>query len=161
MMITRYVRRIPGRVKRVVNAEYRPGVRSGFSCARRLPGLCRPPGRGAQTGSTLGLAPAIVVATRWPRRVRVRSGANSLLGCASNERPPPQSHSPVSRAVHAGGCRRHDRLGHRRRTDRSPVAGTSARITEMTSGPRRGSSSRLPLAVRAVPRRSFSRRISA
>ena len=56
----------PAGVERVVNAEYRPGVRSGFSCARRLPGLCRPPGRGAQTGSTLGLAPAIGVATRWP-----------------------------------------------------------------------------------------------
>ena len=96
-----------------------------------------PPGRGAQTGSTLGLAPAIVLATRWPRRVRDRSGANSLLNCANNERPPSQPHSPVNHAVHAGGCRRHDRLGHRRRTDRSPVAGASARVTEMMRGSRR------------------------
>ena len=64
--------------------------------------------------------------------------ANSLLGCASNERPPSKPHSPVNHAVHAGGCRRRDRLGHRGRTDRSPAAGASARITEMTSGCRRG-----------------------
>ena len=62
--------------------------------------------------------------------------------------------------MHAGGCRRHDRLGHCRRTDRSPAAGTSARITEMMRGPRRGASSRLPLAVRAVPRRSSRRTAS-
>ena len=61
----------------------------------------------------------------------------------------PQPHSPVNRAVHAGRCRRHDRLGHRGRTDRSPAASASARITEMTSGCRRGASSRrLPLAAR-------------
>ena len=62
--------------------------------------------------------------------------------------------------MHAGGCRRHDRLGHCRRTDRSPAAGASARITEMMRGPRRGASSRLPLAVRAVPRRSSRRTAS-
>ena len=45
-------------------------VLASGAVSRKLAG-CRgyvDPGRGAQTGSTLGLAPAIVVATRWPRR---------------------------------------------------------------------------------------------
>ena len=83
------------------------------------------------------------VATRWPRRVRDRSGANSLLDCPNNERSPSKPHSPVNHAVHAGGCRRHHRLGHRGCTDRSPIAGTSARITEMTSGSRRRARERI------------------
>src|SRR3954470_15029817 len=78
----------------------------------------------------------------------IRRLIRGSLDCANNERPPSKPHSPVNHAVHAGGCRRHDRLGHRGRTDRSPVAGTSARITEMTSGSRREASSRLPLAAR-------------
>jgi hypothetical protein len=117
-----------------------------------------PPDRGPRAAPT---ARAMVVAPLWPRRVRDRSGANSLLDCANNERPPSKPHSPVNHAVHAGGCRRHHRLGHRGCTDRSPAAGTSTRITEMTSGSRRGASSRLPLAVRAVPRRSSRRTASA
>jgi hypothetical protein len=36
------------------------------------------------------------------------------------------SGQPVNHAVHAGGCRRHHRLGHRMRTHRSPAAGASA-----------------------------------
>ena len=46
----------------------------------------------------------------------------------------------------SGGSGSHGRLGHRGRTNRSPVAGASACVTEMTSGSRREASSRLPLA---------------
>ena len=56
-------------------------------------------------------------------------------------------------AVHAGGCRRHHRLGHRRCTNRSPAASASARITEMTSGCRR-----VARDVRLLLRGSASRR---
>jgi hypothetical protein len=93
-----------------------------------------PPDRGPSFEPT---ARAIVVATPLVAAIPDRPLANSLLDCANNERPPSKPHSPVGRAVHAGRCGRHDRLGHRRRTDRSPAAGTSARITEMTSGCRR------------------------
>ena len=41
---------------------------------------------------------------------------------------------PAQRRPAKTECRRHDRLGHRGRTNRSPVAGASTRITEMTSG---------------------------
>jgi hypothetical protein len=95
-----------------------------------------PSGRCAQAGSTLGLAPAIVPAGRGARPESLRRELPARL--ANNERPPSKPHSPVNHAVHAGGCRRHHRLGHRRRTHRSPVPSASARITEMTSGSRRG-----------------------
>jgi hypothetical protein len=103
-------------------------------------------------------APAArAIATPWPRRSNGqyprtrsgyggsyppaattpdRSGANSLLDCATNERSPSKPHSPVGRAVHAARCGRHDRLGRRRRTHRSPAPGASARITEMTRAER-------------------------
>ena len=84
-----------------------------------------------RTGNTLGLAPATVVSYRGLWRVRDRFCANYPLNYANNERSSSQPHSPVGRAVHAGRCGSHDRLGHRRRADRSPAASASARITEM------------------------------
>ena len=81
--------------------------------------------------AALGLAPATVVSYRCLWRVRDRFCANYPLNYANNERSSSQPHSPVGRAVHAGRCGSHDRLGHRRRADRSPAASASARITEM------------------------------
>jgi hypothetical protein len=55
--------------------------------------------------------------------------AKSLLICPNGRTPP---HPQIDRVLHAGRCRRHDRLGDRWRTNRGPLAGASARITEMT-----------------------------
>ena len=141
---TRSTPRSPSSLDSIVLASG-AGLRKLGGC----PGYSAPLAAALKRAVPSDSAPAIV-STRWPRRVRDRSGANSLLDCANNERSPSKPHSPVNHAVHAGGCRRHDRLGHRGRTDRRPAAGASARITEMTSGCRRGASRRLPLAARLV-----------
>ena len=110
-------------------SDARPSVRRGLPFARRLPELYRP--AALRTGNTLGFAPATVVSYRGLWRVRDRFCAFWGLNYANNERSSSQPHSPVGRAVHAGRCGSHDRLGHRRRADGSPAASASARITEM------------------------------
>jgi hypothetical protein len=93
-----------------------------------------PPDRGTANGEYPRLAPATVVSYRCLWRVRDRFCANYPLNYANNERSSSQPHSPVGRAVHAGRCGSHDRLGHRRRAERSSAASASARITEMMRG---------------------------
>jgi hypothetical protein len=105
-------------------------------------------------------ARAIVVAPAGRGASRIAPSRTPCWACANNERPPSKPHSPVGRAVHAGRCRRHDRLGHRRCANGSPVAGASARITEMTHGPRRRAQIRQTQGAGAggtVHRRGFCR----
>ena len=105
----------PGPLRRPIVSSWRPERVSVSSVAARA---ISTRGRGTQNRqyarTRSGYSRSYPLAAATPDR----SGANSQLDCANNERPAADPHSPVNRAVHAGGSRRHDWLGHRRRADR-------------------------------------------